>query len=432
MKKIIFLFLASITLVHGQSDTLTIEQSLLKGLNLSKEIQISNSNVLIAESQVTSAWSNLLPKLTLGANYNHLSTMPFQLNLPIIPTSTDDVLNVFYANATIEQPLFTGLRLISLKNAAELSKKASILDNSNVMNKKALEIYEAFWGYYKALKYVEILEENLVVLNSQKKNVENFVSSDMATKNELLKVNVAEADIKSKIIDAKHQSKLVLANFNRVIGLSLDSKTKIIAADISDSLFSESFSTLLSEALNSREELLANNLRSKAANERITAAKSTWFPQISAFGSYYYVKLDGASLINSDASNFWMVGVGMQWKIWDWWNTSANKKIAEQQHFQIDVSNKMLKEKIEMEVYNNYLKLESEAEKIKLNKLQVESAEENFRIMSNKFENQVATSTELTEATTLLSEAKIKLVTSYVDYNLAKVQLDNSIGRKIY
>ncbi len=432
MKKLIFLLLLSITLAHGQNDTLTIEQSLMMGLNLSKEVKISNSNVQIADAQVTSAWSNLLPKLTLGANFNHLSTMPVQLNLPIAPTSPDDVMNVFYANATIEQPLFTGFRLLSLKNAAELNKEASVLDNQNVKNEKALEIYEAFWNYYKSLKYVEILEENLNLLLSQQKNIENFVAAEMATKNDLLKIKVAVSDVKSKIIDAQHQSKLVLANFNRVVGLPLNSKTTIITEEINNSIFTENFDIILGEALSSRTELLSNDLKSKDASEKVKAERATWFPQISAFGSYYYMKLDGSSLLNSDANNFWMVGIGAQWKIWDWWNTSANTKIAEQQHFQIDLSNKMLKEKIEMEVYDAFLKMESEANKIELNKLQVESAEENFRIMNNKFLIQVDTSTELAEASTLLVEAKIKLITSYVDYKLASVHLKNSIGRKIY
>jgi outer membrane protein TolC len=432
MKKIMFIFFISITLVHGQSDTLTIEQSLIMGLNLSKEVHVSNSNVLISEFQTTSARANLLPKLTLGANFNHMSTMPIQLNLPIIPTSTNEELNVFYANATIEQPLFTGFRLLSLKNAAKLNEKASILDNENVKNKKALEIYEAFWNYYKTLKYVEILEENLKVISYQKKNVENFIDSEMATKNDLLKIKVAEASIKSKIIDAQHQSKLALANFNRVVGLSINEKTVIIADELNQSIATEELEILMDEALNSRTELLSNNLRSKAANEKIRAAKSTWFPQVSAFGSYYYMKLDGASLVNSDPNNFWMVGLGIQWRIWDWWNTSANVNIAEQQNYQIDIANKMLREKVEMEVYNSYLKLESETNKINLYKLQVESADENFRIINNKFINQVATSTELEEASTLLAEAKIKLITSFVDYKLAKVQLNNSIGRKIY
>jgi len=78
------------------------------------------------------------------------------------------------------------------------------------------------------------------------------------------------------------------------------------------------------------------------------------------------------------------------------------------------------------------LNLQSFAQKIELNKLMVESASENFRITNNKFESQIATATELTEASALLTEAKIKLINSEIDYKLGLLQLYNSIGRKIY
>ena len=76
----------------------------------------------------------------------------------------------------------------------------------------------------------------------------------------------------------------------------------------------------------------------------------------------------------------------------------------------------MLKEKIEIEVYSNFLSLQSDASKIELNKLRVESAQENFRIINDKFKAEIATSTELSEASTLLAEAKIKLITSSIDF----------------
>lgn len=432
MKKIVLIIFITLTIVNAQSEILTIEQSLKIGLNNSKEIQIANSDTIIANAQVTSAWSNLLPKVTLGANLNHLQKMPIQLNLPILPKTSDNELGVFYGNVSIEQPLFTGFRLLSLKNAAELNNKSISIDNSNARNKKALEIYKAFWNYEKTIKFIEILKENLKIIDSQKKDVENFVKGGVATKNDLLRIQVAEADVKSKIIDAEHKSKIAQANFNREVGININTDTKIKVDVLLNNLSNEDFPDLLNEAIQSRPELLSNNYKMEAAEKRITAAQSTWYPQISAFGSYYYVKFNGSSLLDDEASKFWMVGLGMQWNIWDWWKTSANTSIAVEQHFQIDVMTKMLKDKIELEVYNNYLNLESEAEKINLNKLQVESAEENFRIISEKFATQVATSTELSEASTLLTEAKIKLITSYIDYKLAKIELDNSVGRKIY
>jgi outer membrane protein len=432
MRRIFIPLLFILTTVSAQVEVLTIEKSLQIGLNYSKEIQIANSDTLISEARVTNAWSNLLPKVTLGFNYNHLSTMPIQLNLPIPGPTSENALNAIYANATIEQPLFTGFRLLAIKNASELNNKASIVENSKIKNNKALEIHQAFWSFYKSTKIIEVFEENLKLVKSQINNVKNLVETGVLTQNELLILKVAEADVKSKIIDALNQSKVAQANFNRVIGIKLNSDTKIIAEEYNEEIIDYNFDEILSEAIKSRDELVANKFRIEAANENITAAKSTWFPQISAFGSYNYLKLDGSTLLNDESNNFWMVGVGMQWSIWDWWKTSSNKTIAVEQHFQIDVANKMLKEKIELEVYSNYLNLQSEIQKIELNKLRVESAKENYRIVNNKFNSEISTSTELLEASTLFTEAKIKLITSSIDYKLAKIKLENSIGRKIY
>ncbi|MCF6269028.1 MAG: TolC family protein [Melioribacteraceae bacterium] len=432
MKKLLLILLLSITHVHAQTNNLTIGEGLIIGLNSSYEIKIANSDTLISDAQVTNAWSNMLPIVTVGANYNHLSEMPIQFNLPFPQSTNSDALTAIYANAEIEQPLFTGFRLLSLKNASEYNKEASLLEKSKVKNNKALEIHQAFWSYYKAEKFIEVLIENLSVVESQLNNVENLLKTGLTTKSNLLKLRVAVGDVKSKLIDATHNSKIAQANFNRVIGFAINAETKISAPNYIEEVSNRDFNAILSEALNSRLELKANNFRIKAADEIITAAKSTWFPQVKAFGSYNYLKLEGGSLLNEDAVNFWMVGLGMKWNIWDWWKTSSNTTIAEEQHFQIEVASKMLREKIEIEVYSNFLNLESEADKIKLNKLRVESAEENFRIIDDKFTAQVATSTELMEASTLLTEAKIKLINSYINYKLARIKLDNSIGRKIY
>jgi outer membrane protein len=127
-----------------------------------------------------------------------------------------------------------------------------------------------------------------------------------------------------------------------------------------------------------------------------------------------------------------MIGINAKWNIWDWWKTSSNSDVAVQEHNKIEIAIELLKENVQLEVYSNMLNLQSFAQKIELNKLMVESASENFRITNNKFESQIVTTTELIEASALLTEAKIKLVNSQIDYKLGLLQLYNSIGRIIY
>ncbi|MBU0475483.1 MAG: TolC family protein [Bacteroidetes bacterium] len=432
MKKIIFIILLRLTTVNAQTGILSLQKSIELGLNNSKEIKISMSDTLISDALVTNAWSNLLPQISLGFTYNHISEMPIQLQLPFLPASSGEVLNAMYSNATIEQPLFTGFKLLAVKNAAFYNKKATVMENNKVKNNKALEINFAFWNYFKAIKLVDILEENLKVVSLQVENVSNFNKNEMSSENDLLKIKVKEAEIKSKIIEAQNQMKLAKANFNRVIGLNISNNTQIIPTDLDEKIIEFDFNSLLNEAINSNIDLTTNNYRKKAADEKITIAKSSWFPQISAFGSYYYLQLSGSSMLNDDLNNFWMVGINAKWNIWDWWKTSSNADVAIQEYNKIEIANELLKEKIQLEVYSNLLNLQSFAQKIELNKLIVESASENFRITNNKFESQIVTATELTEASAILTEAKIKLINSQIDYKLGLLQLYNSIGRKIY
>ena len=67
-----------------------------------------------------------------------------------------------------------------------------------------------------------------------------------------------------------------------------------------------------------------------------------------------------------------------------------------------------------------------------MSKLTVNSAEENYRITKEKYLQQLATSTDLIDAEKDLLDAKTQLTNSIVDYQLAKVELEKSVGRKIY
>ena len=87
---------------------------------------------------------------------------------------------------------------------------------------------------------------------------------------------------------------------------------------------------------------------------------------------------------------------------------------------------------IRIEVYRAYLNYNSSLEKINVSRKSVEQAEENSRIMQNKYDFQLATSTDLIDAETSLLQVKINLNNSLVDYQLAKVILEKAVGRKIY
>ena len=432
MKKIKYLMIFLMgTIVLAQQNPLTLEESLKIGLKSSKEIKLSESAVTSADAKLTEVSSNLYPQLSVGFNYNHLSDVPVQFTSPIFSASGNPI-NALYANATIEQPLFTGLKLLSLRNAAEYGKEAALVQSSRTINEKAFTIHMSFWNLYRTEKLVKVLRENIAGLEKHLKDTKLFFKNGLVTKNDLLKLKVRVSETRTQLIETENEFEIARAVYNKNLGFLLNQKTEISVEDFEDNLTEYGYNQILEEAMNSRSELVSNKYQSLAAEEKITAAKSTWFPQIGAFGSFNYLKVDGTQLLKSDWTNFWMVGVNVKWNIWDWWKTSSVAEQAEQQYNQVQLSSQILKENIEIEVYKNHLQLQSEASKVKVSKLRVESAEENYRIINDKYETQLVTSTELIDADSELLNAKTKLITSYINYKIAKVYLEKSIGRKIY
>ena len=85
-----------------------------------------------------------------------------------------------------------------------------------------------------------------------------------------------------------------------------------------------------------------------------------------------------------------------------------------------------------MDVYQSYLRVISEFDKVDLNRKIVEQANESYRIIKEKYNEQLATSTDLIDAEVSLLDAKTKLTNAMVDFQLAKEKLEKAVGRKIY
>lgn len=436
MKKILALLLISGT-ITAQHNLYTLEESLRMGLQNSKEILIASSQVKSSEAAINEISSQMLPKITFGAGYTRLSDIPpFEVNVPFVPAPIkiqDPILNAYNLKLSIEQPLFTGFRLSSLKSAAELKSEAADINYLKSLNDKALSIYNAFWNYHKAKQVNKLVEENLSSLKNHLRDTEKFLEAGLVTENDLLKLKVRIANVELKLIDSRNAVKLAQRAYNKELGLPLNSQTDIAAIKTKVTTVGADYESLLNEAMNNRPELVSMSFQIVAGKEAVNAANAGWYPQVFAFGNFYYSRPTQRIMpLEDEFADTWDVGVGLQWSLWDWGNTSAKAVQAKQNVIQAENTKELLVEGIQLEVYKNYLSLLSSTDKVEVSKLAVESAKENYRITKEKYNQQLATSTELVDSEVELLDAETGLAIARVDYEMAKVILNKSVGRKIY
>ncbi len=436
MKKLII----AITLILNfisLSQTFTLEESISTGLKNSKELKISKSKVVSSDSKITEFSSQMLPRLSLAASYTRLSDVPaFQIQTPIFPQPIkiqDAILNNYGVRLSLNQPLFTGFRLSSLKSAAEYNNQAEELQYNSDVNNYALTIQSAFWNFYKAKELKTLADENLNLANNHLEETNNFFKNELVTKNDLLKLEVQTSNAELNLVDAKNNLELAKINFNKVIGIDLSTNSDIETPDIDSEKIDYDPDKLISEAREKRDELKSVEYRLKASDEGVSASSSNWYPNVYLFGNFYYNRPNQRyQPLKDEFNDSWDAGVTLSWDLWNWGFNSSQTSQAEQIKVQTENNLQILNDAVKVEIYRSYLNYSKAYDRITISKKAVEQADENYRITKEKYEAQVATSTDLIDAEVSLVQAKTNLTNALVDFQLAGLTLQKAIGRKIY
>jgi outer membrane protein TolC len=333
----------------------------------------------------------------------------------------------------MQQPLFTGFRLLSLKSASEKFRDAFAADYDKDANEEAFNIINAYWNYFKAQKLKDYLDENLKQVEAHLTDTKNFLANDLVTKNDLLKLDVQYASLKLKQIEAENSLNTSRALFNKVLGLPISDQTEIESRDPKLENTVYNYDSLLTSALQSRFELLALDYRVQAGSENVNAAASGWYPSIFLFSDYYYNRPNQRIMPTLDRfKDTWDAGVTLSWDIWNWGYNSSQVEQARQNLNQLNTNKELLKENIEVEVYNNFMALNAARNKIEVAKTGLAQADENYRGINEKYNVQYATSTDLIDAETSRLQSQTDLINSLVDYETALARLLKSVGKKIY
>ncbi len=436
-KVILFILFLSATCGIFSQQKLTLEQSLELAFKNSKDLKISNSKIISSSAKVDEVKSQFLPQLKLTANYTRLSDVPaFQVKLPISPVSitiSDVILNNYTIKLSLQQPVFTGFRLNALRDAAVYYNEAATEEINKTKNETAFSVYSAYLNLYKAKQIKSLLEESIKSAEKHIADTKNYMDNGLATKNDLLKFEVQQSNIKLSLIEANNNIDLARSVLNKSLGLPLNEKTEIEKIEIVPEPVKDDLKGFVSEATDNRSEIKTVKYTLSASKENIRASRSSYFPSVFVSGNYTFSNPNQRYQPPLDEfKGTWDVGITLSWDIWNWGGTSSQVIQAEQNLYQSQTTLDQLKENIELEVNQNYLSLKYAKEKLDVTMKTIEQADENLRTFQEKYNVQLATSTDIIDAENSLLQSKTNYTNALIDYKMAKVRLEKSIGRKIY
>lgn len=417
-----------------QSPPLSLEQAIISSLAHSNELKIDQSKLKAAAAAVQNAKNNRLPDVDVSGQYLRVN----QPNIDLKYGSSEEnasggdnnggplpaVNQAMIGMASASLPLFTGGKINHAIASAKFLETAMRLDAERDRQHIIQNTVAAYYNLYKAQAAVSLVKENLKSSQQRVKDFQNMEANGLVARNDLLKVQLQESNLELTLINAANNAEVANYNFNLMLGLDGQVPLTLDTTAWTTTPLIQSVDEWETNALHSRADYQALESRSQAAQADVKIAKSAYFPSLAISAGYVAAHLPNALTI-SNAVN---AGVGLSYNIGSLYKAGAKVRQARAHEEELMWHRKQLNEGIRSEIHQAYLNYTQSLKKIEVYLKAMEQANENYRITKNKYDNSLATTTDLLDADVARLQAQIDYAYAKADAAVAYHKLHESAG----
>jgi outer membrane protein len=413
--------------VSAAEKVFTLNESIDIALKQSVLIHAAQEGVLGAEAQKKEALTGFLPKLNTSYGYTWLNREPTMQIPPTPPIRVGTQDNYTWA-VEAKQPLFAGGGIMANYEASKIGHDISRMDEAAAIQDIIQEVKVSFFNILKAEKLLGVARQSLEQLQAHRHVAQNFFDVGLIPRNDLLQSEVQVANGEQSLIRAENGVELAKSKFNTVLRRNINDPVQV-----EDILTYRPYELKIADcfqaALENRPEIKSQALKVDQAKSLVKLARSDFYPTVSAVGHYERVGdrpgVSGTAF--KDAESWYVMGVA-NWTFWEWGKTKNRVDASRSRENQsVDLLNNT-RDQITLEVKNAYLLMRESEKQVMVTKKVIEQAEENFRINQERYREQVATSTDVLDAQTLLTRAKSDYANALSEYHISHARLERAMG----
>ena len=422
----LFLLLLCGAFAGFASEPWTLPRALDYALTNSPDVRIAEQRINAARAGLEQANSTFWPQVQFQSSYTrtdnpmmvfgsilaqrayNYSSPPDFNNLPDV-----DDLNV---KGLVTMPLYVGGRSSAGRDAAKAGTEAAREDARAVRNALAFEVART---YYTVLKTHEFIRAAEAAVRSYETNLtiaQRRFDARTLLKTDVLDIEVRLAQAREDLVRARNANELSQHALRNLLGIEREDFSVVESAPSATVPDSGDFSQ--------RPELAAIRQREQAAEAQLRGAKGGYKPGVSAFGSLDY---DYGWRTEGDGKSY-TAGLMLQWNLWDGRRTrgkiheaEAGLKTAREQERKVRLA-------LDFEVEQARLNLKQANERLAVTEKAVAQAAESVALTQARFDQGLALSTQLFDAETALTGARVRHAEAEGDRRIAVAALRKALG----
>jgi outer membrane protein len=431
LKGALIIFLSiSIQVTAQETKRIGLDEAINLSLQNSKQLKINQAKIEEASAASKEALEKKLPDAKINGSYLRLNSANVDLKTKSNNNGgsgtgeSPKVTQALFGALNISLPIYNGGRIRYGIESAKFLEKATLLDAENDKDEVIQNTLEAFANLFKATTAVRLVKENLAEAQLRSKDLGNMEKNGLLARNDLLKAQLQESNTELSLLDAENNRQLATINMNLMLGLPTNTELVLDTTGIQKKDDSRILEDFINAALNNRKDKAAIDLRKKAAESGVRSVKSELYPGLALTGGYIAADIPNVFSV----TNAMDIGLGVSYNISSLWKNKSKVQQAQSRVKQLGFTESLMDDNIRMQVNKNYLNLLSNRKKIEVYAKAMEQAQENYRIVKNKFNNSLATTTDLLDADLAQLQAKLSYTLARADAFVAYHKLLQTAG----
>ena len=412
----------------ADSMLLTVDELFRLGVTNSLTLQADALDEAMAHERGKTARSSRLPDVQVGLRGGAVGQpVVFQRGLSdaTYPDTPDWSQN--YA-IDFTQPLYEGGRIRYAIRRADLQTHAAELQTATDRADVKLDLLEQYMSLFSLYKQREVLMRNIEESEQRLKDIRQMKKEGLITNNDVLRSEMQLTNDRLSLTETENSLVLVSQQLDILLGID---EHRLLLPDTSllhRAIALQPYDDYVEEAYLNDPAMRLLRKQTEIAQNEVRLTKAELLPSVSLYASNTLARPVSRTMADMYNNN-WNIGLSVSYPLSSLYKNNHRVKESKLAVQVTRNAEEQKKQQVRVTVRTAFLRHREALKQVEALKLSVRQAEENYRIMQNRYLNQLAILTDLLDANTVRLNAELQLTSARTQVIFTYYQLERACGR---
>jgi len=396
----------------------------------SKAIELRKFNVEIKNEEIRDAQIERLPELSVAGNLEKATNLPMYTNGLFNEPVQHEVIHTLYrVGGGTYFNLYNGgktnLKIAEGKTLFQIAEEKKNMTISEIKLRAAAYYFDLQRSYI----FRDLMIKDIANQEKQLDEVKHFLKNGVVLKSDVLRIELKLSQQKMVLVQIENDILIANQRLNILIGEADEYPIFPTEQLNPGALPLKSYEEYLDEAMNKAYENRISEKETALRKLQLKMIRANIAPKVGLYGDFYYA--NPQIFLYPYAPNLYSLGIGgikASFPISSFYHNRHKTTAAKLEYEKQELEHQDTQDKVRERVKEAYLRYKEALIRINVSKVNVDQAEENWRIIKNTYFNKTSLVTDLLDADVQRLQTQFDLAAAEIAAQLQFYKLQHVIG----